>query len=174
MSTRINQYRAAVVASLKAIMPNLRSCEEQFGRFDLEELEKTVIAAPAVRFAVLDGTMKPTATEQVDAALRCAAFIITEGKDRDTAGWAIGEAIAVTAKVGQRWDMTGVSGITDVKLAPVISANLKQRGVSIMAVEWRQDLMRLGTDIFDDQGRLLEELYINDELVDASQEVPDA
>jgi hypothetical protein len=166
---RINLFRAAVAAQLKAAMPALASCEEQFGRFDLDELETTIVRAPAVRFSVLRARLPATASGQQDAALECAAFIVTDGRDRDRQAWAIAEAIAVTLQPPGLWGLTQLGAPAEIVIQPAVTAKLKQRAVSLMAVEWKQELRQLGTDIFDDAGHLLEELYVNDEPVDLDE-----
>jgi len=170
VTSRVNTYRAAVVAALKASMPALKECTEQFGRFNLEELETSVIKCPAVRVAVLSTRILPEAGGQPSAALSCAAFVVTEGKDRDPAAWTIAEAIAVTLHPAQLFGMTKLSAPTDISIQPVVTGKLRARSISIIAVEWRQHLRNLGAAIWNDQAQLLEELYVNDDPV----ELPEA
>lgn len=164
--TRINEFRAAVVAAISAAMPALRSCEEQFGRFNLEELETTSVAAPAVRFAVLDADFTSTADDRQEARLKCAAFVITEGKDRDRAGWAIAEAIALQLRANQRWNLTRLLPPAGVRLQPVISGSIKRRGVALHAVEWQQTLVNLGDSAFDANFVVLQAITLNGDELD--------
>ncbi len=166
-SARINLFRSAVVAAIKAAMPALRSCEDQFGRFDLDELERTVIPSPAVRVAVLKAKVGPISTGEAEATLSCAAFIITDGNDRDTRAWAMAEAIAVLLHTSQLWGLTRLDAPQGVEIQPVLGLKLRQRAVSIIAVEWTQVLRRLGTGIFGADGTVVEGLYIGEELVAA-------
>lgn len=166
VTARVNAYRAAVVATVRTAMPDLRECAEQFGRFDLGELETNSVWPPAVRIAVLNAKVKPAAAGQPDADLTCAAFVITEGKDRDRQAWAIAEAIAVLLHPGQLFGVFKMGGPTQVQIQPVISAKVKAKAVSIIAVEWRQELRQLGDAIFDDEKHLLTELYVNGAEVD--------
>lgn len=165
VTARVNAYRAAVVATVKAAMPDLRECAEQFGRFDLGELETNSVRQPAVRVAVLNAKVKTAAAGQVDADLTCAAFIVTEGKDRDRQAWTIAEAIAVLLNPSQLFGIFKMGSPTQVQIQPVISAKVKARAVSIIAVEWRQELRQLGDNIWD-QGHVLRELYVNGDAVD--------
>nr|WP_273720730.1 MULTISPECIES: hypothetical protein [unclassified Bartonella] len=88
------------------------------------------------------------------ANLHLGAFIITTGKERDVSSWLLAEAIGVLCHSGQLWGLTHLSAPRDVSIDPIISAAIKQRGVSISVVEWHQDLHQLGQDIFCDEGQL--------------------
>lgn len=167
---RINQYRQAVVARIRNAMPELRECSEQFGRFALDDLETTIVKAPAVRVATLSVKGKAQPSGQAEADLVCAAFVITEGQQRDASAWAIAEAIFVLLDTGQMFGLTRLGTPTNISIVPVITGKLKSKAVSIIAVEWRQSLRELGAMIWDDEQHLLKELYLNDmpiELGDA-------
>ncbi|WP_455466225.1 hypothetical protein [Bartonella sp. B39] len=145
---RINQFREAVIKSLKAALPDVRDCGCQFGRFNLEELETQMLVAPAVRIAVLESRFNSVASGHMSADLHLGAFIVTTGKERDVHSWLLAEAIAVLCHSGQLWGLTGLSAPREVQIEPIVSAAIKQRGVAISVVEWHQDLHRLGQDIF--------------------------
>ncbi|WP_273755252.1 hypothetical protein [Bartonella sp. MM73XJBT.G] len=145
---RINAFREAVIKSLKGALPDVRDCGCQFGRFNLEELETQMLVAPAVRVAVLESRLNPMPSGQMSADLHLGAFIITTGKERDVSSWLLAEAIGVLCHSGQLWGLTHLSVPRDVSIDPIISAAIKQRGVSISVVEWHQDLHHLGKDIF--------------------------
>ena len=166
MSGRLNAYRDAVIAEIDRILPDLRSCEAQFGRFDLGELEREMIRAPGVRLAILRGGLGQQPSGALDASLNVVAFIITEGKDRDTAGWAIAAAIGTLLHAGQLWGMTHLSAPSDAFIQPVISAAIRQRGVAIISVEWKQALRQLGDGLFGEGGAVRPELYLNDDPVE--------
>ncbi|EJF87179.1 hypothetical protein [Bartonella rattimassiliensis] len=162
---RINVFREAVIGSLKRALPDLRDCACQFGRFNLEELETQMLVAPAVRVAVLESRLTSVASGQQSADLHLGAFIITTGKERDIQSWLLSEAIAVLCHSGQLWGLTHLSAPRDVQIEPIISAAIKQRGVSISVVEWHQDLYHLGKDIFADAGQLKAGLiYLDNEV----------
>lgn len=166
MTGRINAFRAAVITAIKAKVPLAKSVDPQFGRFDLDELERNSIRAPAIRIAVLTGKVPATASGQSEAALQCAAFVVTDGKDRDEAGWTIAEAIATLMHSGQMWGLTRLGTPERVSIQPVVSASIRDRGVAIIAVEWSQPLRALGSNLFDEDGVLLRELYINDDEIE--------
>lgn len=165
-ATRINAFRSAVVSTISATLPDLKSCEQQFGRFDVDALSKTSFKTPCVRFAVLSASFDVAANETQDTPLTCAAFAITDGRDRDQRAWAIAEAIAVLLTPKQLFGINRMSAPSGVKITPVISSSTRDRGVAIIGVEWKQTLRGLGQSIFDNQGHLPAKLYINDELVE--------
>lgn len=168
MTGRIESFRTAVLDRIKIKAPLLRTAEAQFGRFDLDELERTSLRCPAVRFSILKAPLKAEHNSQITAELHCVAFIITDGKDKDQAGWTIAEAIATELHPGQLWGLTRLGAPERAEIQPVVSGNLRDRGVSIIAVEWQQALRHLGLDIFDEAGVLLSELYVNGEEIDLS------
>ncbi|UNE53512.1 hypothetical protein [Bartonella machadoae] len=145
---RINALREAVIKSLKSALPDVRDCESQFGRFNLEELETQMLVAPAIRVAVLESRLTSVSNGQQSADLHLGAFIVTTGKERDVHSWLLAEAIAVLCHSGQLWGLTHLGAPREVQIEPVISAAIKQRGVAISVVEWHQDLYHLGHDIF--------------------------
>lgn len=164
--SRINEFRSAVVATIKKALPELRECESQFGRFNLDELETTSVRAPAVRVGLLQGKLKQVASGQAEGTMSCAAFVVTDGKDRDDMAWVIAEAVAVSLHTSQMFGLLRLGTPQGVSIQPVISAAIKSRGVSIIAVEWTQELHQLGQGIFDDSGSVIPELYINDEFIE--------
>jgi hypothetical protein len=166
---RINEFRSNVLAELKRILPNLKSCEPQFGRFDLNELEREMIKAPGVRLAILRGGMEPQPDGHQEARLSCVAFIITEGKDRDESGWAIAEAIATLLHSSQLWGMLQLSAPSAVVVQPIISAAIKSRGVGVMSVEWSQTLRKLGDGLFGPDNIVLPDAYINNDPFDLTE-----
>ncbi|MDG3575978.1 hypothetical protein P7F60_06255 [Rhizobium sp. YJ-22] len=169
MTGRVETFRSAVVARIKTIAPALRSAETQFGRFDLDELERNVIRCPAVRVSVLKVTLKDLPAGSISAVLDCAAFVVTDGSDRDDTAWTLAEAIATQLHSGQLWGLTRLGAPEKPSIEPVVSGSLKQRGVAVMAVLWSQELRHLGDNIFDEAGVLLQELYVNGEEIDLSE-----
>lgn len=164
MTGRINTFRNAVIADIKAILP-AATVEAQFGRFNLDELERTSIRCPAVRIAVLLGKLIDHASGESEVALQCAAFIVTDGKGRDEQGWTMAEAISTRLHSGQLWGLVRIGAPEKPAIQPVVSASIKDRGVAIMAVEWSQTVRRLGENIFDQAGVALSELYVTGEEI---------
>ena len=173
MTGRINETRDAIVAAIEAAMPELRDCSAQFGRFDLDELERSSIRAPAVRVGILGADIDGRADDNPTAMLKCAAFAIADGKDRDAAAWTMAEAIAVLLRRNTRFGLTHIGAPEHVRVGPVVSAAFKNRGIAVAAVEWTLRRHDLGDGIFDDEGIVWVELYVNDELVvDEPSEAP--
>lgn len=166
---RINEFRAAVVATYKATFGGeLRSVEEQFGRFNLEELERNSIAAPALRFAVLESPLEQQGDGTFHAKLRVAAFLIAEGKAADSAAWALAEVAALKLP-SQRWGIQRLQAPERATIQPVISGGLKTRQVAVMAVEWRQTLVALGASVFDAAGVVIDGVLLNGEHLPAPE-----
>lgn len=167
---RINEFRTAVASSFGAAMPELRQCEAQFGRFNLADLENNSIPAPAIRVAVLKARGADQASARISADLSCAAFIITAGRDRDAQAWTLAEAVVKLLHSGQMFGLLNLTTPDKVEVQPLLAFPLKQRAVAIISVEWQQQLRHLGETIFNDEGQLLPELYLNDEPVSVDAE----
>ncbi|WP_273792380.1 hypothetical protein [Brucella anthropi] len=161
--SRINEFRGAVVNTIKAALPNLRECSAQFGRFDLDQLETTSVQSPAVRVGILKSKITATASAQHEALLSCAAFAVTDGKDRDNTAWAIAEAVSCLLATNQMFGLTKLGTPTEISIQPVISAGIRSRGAAIIAVEWQQQLRQIGENIFDDTRVVRSELYVSSE-----------
>lgn len=172
MTARIDTFRQAVAASIKAMAPELRSCEAQFGRLNLDEFEKQMIGTPGVRVAVLSADAPNMADGRKEAVLSCAAFAVCEGRDREQAAWALAEAIAVHLHSAQQFGLVQIAAPTAVKLQPVLTATIMNRAVAIIAVEWKQTLRGLGSALFDEEGVLLTEFYLNDEEIELPEPQP--
>ena len=167
MSSRINEFRAAVPPVIKAAMPELRTCVAQLGRFDLDRLDTTSLRMQAVLVGVISAPLSSNPNDSSSATLEVIAFAVTEGREeeRDNAAWAIGEAIAAILRRPQRWGLTNIAEPESVKLTPIISEGIAKRGVSILSCGWRQRLNGIGEAIFE-AGVLPAEAYLNDEPVD--------
>lgn len=165
--SRINEFREAVVGTIHKALPELRECVSQFGRFNLDELETTSVRAPAVRVGILQVKLKPIASGQAEGTLSAAAFVVTDGKERDAEAWTIAEAVAVSLHTSQMFNLVKLGAPSTVSIQPVISAAIKSKGVAIIAVEWTQELRQLGENIFDANGVAISELYINGDEIEA-------
>lgn len=166
MTGRINIFRRAVCDRIKTIMPELKSCEIQFGRFDIDALDNMTVRTPSVRFAVLKADSIQESSDRKSAKLSCAAFAITDGKNHEEAAWDIAEAILTDLTAAQMFGLVQLSGPSAARITPILTGDLKRRATSIIAVEWTQELRHLGQGVFDDQGFVVSELYVNDELQD--------
>ena len=165
-STRINELRLAVPTRILQLMPSLRACQAIFGRFNLDELETYSAKVPAAFFSVTEARPEVQAGGQFDLALTLAVFLLAEGKDRDSQAWAMAEAVALMLTPDCRWNLQNLTGPADIKVAPVLGAQIKAKGVAIAAVSWRQVLTRASLHAFASAGVLLDELYVNGDPVD--------
>jgi DNA-binding IclR family transcriptional regulator len=64
---------------------------------------------------------------------------------------------------GNHWGLAKVGMAEKVSLEPVMSAAIRSRGVSLVAVTWTTRLREIGTNIYDDAGNVVTALYVNDE-----------
>lgn len=164
--TRLNAFRHTVAATIAAGLPALESCEAQFARFDLDDLKRRSIRTPAVRVAILSVRFERSASG-FDARLKCAAFIVHDGKGRDDKAWAMAEAIALQLGPRQLWGIHKMQAPESVEISPLTSATIERQGVTLIAVQWSQKLLGLdAADLFAEEQWLIEELYVNDEQVE--------
>lgn len=163
MTGRINLFRSAVTRTLKSAMPTVRSAEAQFGRFDLDELDRTSFVTPALRISVLSVKAPSRAAGTMDAVMQCAAFVVTDGKARDEQAWDMAEAIAAMLHPGQMFGLVRVTGPSSVAIQPVISSAIRNRGIAIIAVEWSQTIREAGAVLFDGAGIMIGGVTINGE-----------
>lgn len=159
---RINELLEAVRAELAGLFPDLKACQVHDGKFNQAELKRIATKTPALLVALL-GVTKVTdpGTEQSDAELQLAAFVVTRsspGLDRGPAARALMEALLIHVP-RTRWGLTGVSSGRDVRAQNFYAGEIDRQGVALWAVSWRQPV-RLGDSIFDDDGTLPSRLYV--------------
>jgi hypothetical protein len=53
-------------------------------------------------------------------------------------------------------------------LEPVLSTKIERRGVTLVAVTWTTPVRHIGEGLFDDQGHVPTDLYVNGELLIAA------
>ncbi|WP_319774471.1 hypothetical protein [Breoghania sp.] len=149
MTSRLNEFRRAMETMFQTAMPTLKECKAQLGRFDLEELERNSIKAPALRCAVLRAPLEANPDDTSSARLACAAFAICDGRNMDDDAWMVAEAAAALLRRNQRFGLSDIGAPIDIRIAPVLSANFNRRGVAIVATEWTQVLHGIGASMFD-------------------------
>lgn len=141
-----------IVATVAAV-PGVKSADWQLGSFNLEEVLRLVKGAPYVRIGVLAAPVSRVADGNVQVVCQVGAFIVTEGAEarRDHQAWTIAEAIAVLAcQQVQRWGVAGGLGSpTEVRIQPLTSGGADAKGLSLIAVHWRQALHQVGAGVFD-------------------------
>lgn len=167
MTSRIETFKAAVIAAIKTKLPELKETEVLGGRFNLDALLERSIRPPAVYFSMLKSPIAIGASGKVSLDAKCAAYIITEGDEakRDSSAWTIAETIAVMFGEQPRWNTVKVGLPEKCEIEPLISAKYRKRGVTLIAVTWNQSITRLGDSLFDDEGTVFTTLYVNDDPV---------
>ncbi len=103
--TVIATYREMMLAAIRAVMPQLKEVVSHPGRFDLGELKRISMRAPAVRLAILGAPrIEETSDERLRVDLSLAAFVITcdaPGLARDVAALNIIETLMRLVSLNQ-------------------------------------------------------------------------
>lgn len=144
--------RDAIVDQVKATFPELRECSGHAGRFDLEELKRFLLSAPAVRVAVVSvRNIEGTGTGQARGDADMAAFIVTRDTSKlpkEDAAMAMADSLAPLV-VENDWGLAGAGAARDVKAQNLYSAAIDRTGVALWAVSWSQQV-ELGTLVGED------------------------
>ena len=166
VGTRSNEFLEAVRDEIKAWLPDLKTCAVHDGRFDLPEVKRFAVKAPAVLVACL-GTVsvEDRGDEGIESLRLWAAFVLT----RSTPGLLRGEAarnlvdnlellilrgyyvtndqgVVITDPItgartlANRWGLRGIGPAEQVRSQNLYSASTDKDGVSLWAVTWRQKL----------------------------------
>jgi hypothetical protein len=125
------------------VLPALRTCKAQAGRFDLEALRKLGVAAPAVLVSVTGLRQGQTyAGPDHSFMIEISAFVITKdtmGLGRDVAAMTICQALLQLVPE-RTWGLSGVGPAERVSALPLITAAQDKIGVSLWAVSWQQSI----------------------------------
>lgn len=176
MTGRIHPFASAAASVFHQALPDLATCEAIGGRFNLERLEERSLRVPAVLVGILKSPLKLEADGSVTVSANCAAFIVTEGREteRDAQAWTIAEALAALLGSARTWGVAGVGMVTNADIEPVISGQTRNKGVTLIAVTWTVPIRRIGTSLFDDDGHVPTDLYVNGVLEDTHDGGDDA
>lgn len=125
-------------------LPDLRECAAMVGGFDVEELKRQSIAAPAVRVSLL--AIRPLAAEagprrRWSASL--AAFVITRdrmGIDRDTGALIITQALLGLVPENN-WAIPGVGPAERVEARVIVGRGAREITTHLSAITWSQALV---------------------------------
>jgi hypothetical protein len=154
------------IVTTVAAVPGVKSADWQLGSFALDDVLRLVKGAPYVRIGVLAAPVNRIADGNVQVMCQVGAFIVTEGAEarRDHQAWTIAEAIAVLAcQQVQRWGVAGGLGApTEVRIQPLTSSGADAKGLSLIAVHWRQALHHVGAGAFDADPPAPDTLIIGD------------
>ena len=169
MNAAFSTYRRMIGDAVRAAMPELKDVSGHPGRFDLEELRRTSVRAPAVRIAILGAPrIGEVSDERIRATLSMAAFVITKdapGLPRDEAAVNITEGLIRLVSLNQ-WQADGQAGFgiglpEEIRADNVFAAATDRAGVALWAVSWKQTLV-LGESIFTPDGVMPWRLYIRE------------
>lgn len=141
-------FLSAVVAQLAEKLPDGVSVEAHGGTFDLEELKRVALKAPAVRVCLMGTGKGQRATEgEWSVPLNLAAAVITRDSvgagakvDRGMAAAALATAVTLVVQ-GYRFGLAGVGQPEDLIARNEYSGKLDATGVAIWQVTWTQTLL---------------------------------
>lgn len=160
--TTMNGALDAIVATIGAAFPALKTCEKHPGKFDADEIKRQAVRTPAIFVSCLGvADLSDPGTEQSDATLILAAFILTAsvpGLTRDDAARNMAEALLIQVPRA-RWGLTGAGQAKSVRADNLYSGEIATKGVALWAVVWRQQV-RMGTSIWDGTGPVPTQLYL--------------
>ena len=148
MSGDIKLTRDAIVAAIKAALPDLYTCEAHGGRFDLNELTRWSRKAPAVLVAAVsvpaisDG---PTNNAEV----RWVAYLITRDTPeatRDVAALDFSEALLRLVRKNT-WQLDNTQNPQRVAAENLYSGQIDRHGIALWAVSWQQAVSLRASDI---------------------------
>lgn len=163
--SQLLQLRTAVIEAIKAALPGVKDVKGHLGRFSASDLSTFIMAAPAVRVAVLGiaDARSADAGDGIDCTARLAVYVVTKdtaGLARDEAATAAVERIALLA-TGNRWglDFTMPAG------APIaqnlFSDETLKKGVALWAIDLPQPVaLALPADPAEPPAGPLRELFI--------------
>ncbi|WP_246480016.1 hypothetical protein [Kaustia mangrovi] len=142
---RIADLLDAIVAELGAL-DGIEDCDRHGGRFDVAELKRFAVKAPAIRVAALGiRAVSQVDTGEQDARLRIGAFIATKDRPertRDDAALAYVQRVIETAQLG-RWGQLKVHPARDLTAESLYSGEVQTTGIALWGVVWTQTV-RIG------------------------------
>lgn len=140
--------RTAIVDAIDTGIPALRTCQAHGGRFDVEELRRWAIQAPAVVVACLGSKDVNTYSGQVVGRLQFVAYVITAGTSaapRSEAILTLAESVAALA-ANNAWAYADAQAPAEIRIDNLYSGTLDKQGVALWAVTWTQ---RVDLEVFD-------------------------
>ena len=175
--TRTNDFLTAVAEEIKTWLPDLKSCRPHDGRFDLPEVKRFALQAPAVLVSCL-ATLSVTdrGDQSVNADRSWAAFVLT----RSSPGLPRGEAarnlvdalellilrgiveedpITGEQRLANRWGLTGVGPAEQLRSQNLYSGTIDKQGAALWVVTWRQ-ILRLKPLIAAEDCPIPSEVYL--------------
>lgn len=133
-----------IAARLRDGLPQLRECAGMVGAFDLSDLKREGVAAPAVRVTILGiNRLGTEAGPRRRWAASMAAYVITKdalGLGRDAAALAIVQAL-LTKIPEEHWSEPGCGPASDVEARVIVGRAAREITTHLSAVTWRQPLV---------------------------------
>ncbi len=160
----LNQYRQAVLTTLQQAFPHLNDVAYYQGALDNQALKRIVTRLPTLKLALLGVTsIKPLETQECEASLHMAAFIITNDLrrlEREHAALALVESLTVLLNQ-QQWNYPYARPAHQIKAENLFNGEVDKQGIALWVVSWQQTL-RLGDSIWQ-EGQLPREHYLPEE-----------
>ncbi|HZV19955.1 MAG TPA: hypothetical protein VE986_00245 [Hyphomicrobiales bacterium] len=136
---RLNDLRNAIVASLKANIPELRDVQRHGGRFDEEELRRFSLRAPAARVALMGvSRMDLEDIGKLAGPVQMIIYLIVKtrsGEDDD--GLDLAEKIADFCEFNQ-WGMTEIEAAHVTALQNLYNSQTDREGIHLWAIAFDQ------------------------------------
>jgi hypothetical protein len=140
-ATLLNDLRDAVRDDIAARLPELTSCKTIEGKFTLEELKKTSVAAPAVYVSCYGAKPGQTLAGHAPTFVaEMAAYIVARdvlGLKRDVMAANIGAAL-LQLVFDNTWGLTFVDAPQKIHLHSLVTAKARDVKASLWAVSWDQ------------------------------------
>ena len=148
MSGGLSDLRDAVVSTLQTLLPAAISVEPHGGTFDLEELKRIALTAPAVRIAVVGAHHdKRWKDGRWAVPVHLAAVIVTRDTvkagaklSRDAAALILSTAVQI-AIAGNRFGLEGVYPPDGVDARNEYSGSVDKLGVALWQVTWSSTML---------------------------------
>jgi hypothetical protein len=137
---RLRIYREAVVNGLRAAVPALRDVQPHGGRFNLDELKRYSVNAPAARVAFAG--MKPVGLDNVGRLIgpvNMAVYLITTGKDGDAQLLDLIEDAASVIRMNQ-WGLTDIAAAQVETIENLYSSGAEAQGVYLAGITFEQQI----------------------------------
>ena len=145
---RLRTYREAVVSGLRAALSALRDVQPHGGRFNLDELKRYSVNAPAARVAFAG--MKPVGLDNVGriiGPMHMAVYLITAGRDGDAVLLDLIEDAAAVIRLN-RWGLSDISAARIDAIENLYSSGAEAQGVYLAGITFEQQLA-FGSNLAD-------------------------
>jgi len=145
---RLRTYREAVVSGLRAALPALRDVQPHGGRFNLDELKRYSVNAPAARVAFAG--MKPVGLDnagRIIGPVNMAVYLITAGRDGDAVLLDLIEDATAAIRLNQ-WGLSDISAAKVETIENLYSSGAEAQGVYLAGITFEQQIA-FGSNLAD-------------------------